>query len=158
MVLFGEGARDDYLTDDFQIQLIRPFIPPDKIMWDSAYHTESRFPHLIPKCLSLPIDFFTATPRIPWDIQVTNPPFSLKERWLQRSYELGKPFMLLLPADVLHRRYFQNLSFRDELEFLIPPKRVCFVGCLNRPNFESLWVCWKMNLPSQIHFLEVAPL
>ena len=46
---------------------------------------------------------FDVTPKSPlnkpvqFDCIITNPPFSLKQEFLQRCYELGKPFALLLP-------------------------------------------------------------
>src|SRR3970040_93399 len=32
-----------------------------------------------------------------WDYIITNPPYSLKDKWLKRCYELSKPFALLMP-------------------------------------------------------------
>jgi len=31
------------------------------------------------------------------DIIITNPPYSLKEEFFKRAYELGKPFAFLMP-------------------------------------------------------------
>jgi hypothetical protein len=62
-----------------------------------------------------------------YDVQVTNPPFALKYRWMARACELGKPFALLVPSDVLFAgQKAQPLIRRYGLELLIPDKRIDF--------------------------------
>ena len=48
-----------------------------------------------------PLDFLTEQMPYHYDCIVTNPPFSLKYEWLERCYDLGKPFALLLPLETL---------------------------------------------------------
>ena len=46
-------------------------------------------------------NFFTFEPKEPYDIIISNPPFSLKDKILKRIQELNKPFALLLPLPSL---------------------------------------------------------
>ena len=56
-------------------------------------------------------DFFTYEPD-EYDVIVSNPPFSIKDKILQRLYELNKPFAILLPLNSLQGKsrykYFKN--------------------------------------------------
>ena len=61
-------------------------------------------------------DFFSYEPE-QWDIMISNPPFSKKDDVLQRAYELGKPFALLLPANSIQgKKRFQ--IFQNEIQML----------------------------------------
>lgn len=69
-------------------------------------------------------DFFTYEPE-EYDVIVSNPPFSLKDKILQRLYELDKPFAILLPLNSLQGKsrykYFkqgiQLLSFDQRVGY-----------------------------------------
>lgn len=68
-----------------------------------------------------------------WDIQVTNPPYSaeLRYKWIKRSFELGKPFALLVPYETTFAAQFKKLAWIyhhnpwsiDKLE---PERRIAF--------------------------------
>lgn len=53
-------------------------------------------------------DFFRWQPEL-FDCIVTNPPFSSKFEWLERCYQLQKPFALLLPVETLGANKAQKL-------------------------------------------------
>lgn len=69
-------------------------------------------------------DFFTYEPEN-WDIVVSNPPFSIKDKVLERLYSFNKPFAILLPLNSLQGKsrykYFKNgiqiLSFDSRISF-----------------------------------------
>lgn len=91
-----------------------------------------------------------------FDAIITNPPFSLKYRWLERCYELGKPFALLLPVEVLGAKTAQQLMQKYGFEIMLLDQRVDF----KMPNkgwegagsqFPVLWLCWDI-LPQQVMF------
>lgn len=69
-------------------------------------------------------DFFTYEPE-DYDIIVSNPPFAIKDKILERLYELNKPFAILLPLNSLQgkTRYkffkqgIQLLSFDQRIGY-----------------------------------------
>ena len=69
-------------------------------------------------------DFFTYEPD-DYDVIVSNPPFSIKDKILERLYELNKPFAVLLPLNSLQGKtrykYFkqgiQLLSFDQRIGY-----------------------------------------
>lgn len=97
-----------------------------------------------------------------WDCLITNPPYSLKYRWLERCYEMGKPFALLLPvetlgaksAQVLFRPYGIEVLFLDRrVNFKMP--RIGFDG--SAAQFPVAWFTWRMGLEKQMIFGELSP-
>lgn len=89
-----------------------------------------------------------------YDITITNPPYSKKNQFLKRAFELGKPFAMLLPLTTLESAVRNDL-FRDKnIQVLIPNKRFDFTGKKNC-WFATAWFCWKLNLPEQLNFREV---
>lgn len=67
-----------------------------------------------------------------FDAIITNPPYSLKDRFLERCYSFGKFFALLMPLtalegkkrNTLYRKYGINLLVFDRrVEFLQETKR-----------------------------------
>lgn len=100
-------------------------------------------------------DFFLWEPGL-WDAQVTNPPYSIKFKWLERSYELGKPFALLVPVDilgtkqaqVLFKQYgFEIMLLDTRVDFIMPNKGLSGAGA----QFSTMWLCWNI-LPEKIMF------
>lgn len=69
-------------------------------------------------------DFFTYQPP-EYDCIISNPPFTKKNKVLQRLYELGKPFAILLPLNSLQGidRYE---FFKNGIQILAFDKRICF--------------------------------
>lgn len=97
---------------------------------------------------SSPTNFFDYEPPN-WDILVTNPPYSIKYDWLERCYDLGKPFALLLPVETLGAARAQRLFRAHGLEVLFLPKRVKFkmpnIGWeKSSPQFPVAWFCHRL--------------
>lgn len=75
-------------------------------------------------------NFFSYQP-LYWDVQVTNPPWSIKYQWIKRSFELGKPFALLVPYETTAAAVFQKLAKKYHnkpypIEPLAPERRINF--------------------------------
>jgi hypothetical protein len=84
-----------------------------------------------------------------WDVIVTNPPYSGKAEWIQRCYELGKPFALLLPVETLGvkktSRWFsvygiQVLFMIPRIDFKMPNKGWLGGGS----QFPTAWFTWGL--------------
>ncbi|MDA8055724.1 MAG: class I SAM-dependent methyltransferase, partial [Thermoplasmatales archaeon] len=82
-----------------------------------------------------------------FDIIVTNPPYSLKDKFLRRAYELGKPFAFLLPLTTLEGRARQAMFASHGISLLIPDRRTNFItpdgkGCGSW--FLTAWFTWQL--------------
>lgn len=103
------------------------------------------------------LDFLNGTMSFPYDIQVTNPPFSLKYKWLARSYELGMPFALLMPVETMAAKAAQSLFDKHGVEILMLERRINFKmpnkGWDGTANFPVAWFTWKLNIGRQITWL-----
>lgn len=106
-------------------------------------------------------NFLSWTPEFHWNYIVTNPPFSIKDLFIERCFELGTPFCLLLPINALEGKKRQDMYLKNKmtLDVLIPNKRVSYIGSKNSPNFASAWFCFGIRKYSsndnfQVHFVK----
>lgn len=60
------------------------------------------------------------------DCIVDNPPFSLKDKIIERLYELDVPFAILLPQNSLQGKGRTSLYIKHGLEYLGFDSRICF--------------------------------
>ena len=151
--------HDDYMTPKYAWEDILQYIPKDKVIWEAFYGDGNSGKDL--ESLGLNVihnqdDFFTSNHG---DIVVSNPPFSQKKEIFTRLKELDKPFIIICPAPMIFSVYYRNL-FRDEnIQIIIPKKRIQFIktdenGNLlqqeNKCNFDCFYFCRKINLPKDI--------
>ena len=162
-----EKKTDLWKTPEEAVNVIVPYIKKyfkDKIVWCPFDDENSNFVKIFKKenikvvfsHIDNNQDFFKYEPEN-WDIMVSNPPFSLKDKILKRAYDLNKPFALILPIFSLSGKYRWNL-FRDKkLQVLITKNRICFIppdiveNKYNRPPFESGYFAYKF-FEEQINF------
>jgi len=149
----GYTANDEFYTPRDAWERIAPFLPKDKVLWEAFRGDGASAEHL--RSLGFNVvcedeDFFQ-TDR--GDYVVSNPPFSKKKLVLQRLLSLNKPFVLLMPYEVLFYRYF--VPFRDDIQLLLPTTRVEFLkdGERVKFNYDCVFFCWKMNLPKDLAFV-----
>jgi hypothetical protein len=91
-------------------------------------------------------DFFTVLPAFSYDIIVTNPPFSLKEKWVAHTMTFGKSWALLLPIAALGVRRSNLNVFLSECQVILPPRRIDFTGKLSPWQYVA-WFTHGFNLP-----------
>ena len=105
-------------------------------------------------------DFFTIEPP-KCDYIISNPPYSLKSEVLDRLFQLGVPFAMLVGVVGLFESQKRFEMFRDhDFEIMCLNRRVAYFKSyaeqkpsLN-PPFSSVYVC-KGMLPKQIVFEEI---
>jgi hypothetical protein len=105
-------------------------------------------------------DFLTWQPPDDWHCIVTNPPFSLKNEFLARAYDLGKPFAFLLPFTALESSPRQSLFRRNGIQVMLLDKRIQFetpTQVTSHPWFPVAWFCWGLGLPEQLTFVDPIP-
>jgi hypothetical protein len=143
-----------------------PYLETDSVIWEPAQGEGNLVEGLYDSGFSVigsdiltDQNFFEWEPETPWDYLITNPPFSIKYKWLERCYELGKPFALLLPVETLGASTAIKLFKEHELELILIDKRVNF----KMPNkgwngggaqFPVAWFTWQLNLGHQLIYEE----
>lgn len=83
-------------------------------------------------------DFLKDLPNWDFDVIVSNPPFSLKDKWLQRCYDYKKPFALLLPITTLEGIERSLMFKKYGISVIVLDKRIDFTG-KNSPWFNVSW-------------------
>jgi len=108
----SNGRPDEFYTPKEAIQPLLPFLKKGWTIWECAWGKGSLAKHLKEnkekdlKVIGLVEDFLNSEwENKNWDCIVTNPPYSLKEKFLRKCYELGKPFALLLPLTAENMGY-----------------------------------------------------
>ncbi len=90
-----------------------------------------------------------------FDCIITNPPFSLKQQFLKRCYELGKPFALLLPLTTFESSKRQKLFKEYGLQVIFFDKRINFETPSGKGSgswFSSAWFTYGLELPNELNF------
>lgn len=102
-------------------------------------------------------DFFDIKDFSEFDAVVSNPPFSKRQAILEKLFNAGVPFAMILNFNGLFDSKARWRLFKDnQFELLIPLGRMYFFNedCVrNSPNFQSVYVCKDM-LPKQICFIK----
>ena len=120
-------------------------------------HYRQKGYNVIPTHISNGEDFFEI--EVPQcDYIISNPPYSLKGKVLEKLFEIGKPFAMLVGVVGLFESKERFDMFRhNDFEIMYLNKRVAYFKdykeqrpSLN-PPFSSVYVC-KNILPKQIMF------
>jgi len=85
-----------------------------------------------------------------YDAIITNPPYSIKDKFIEKCYETGKPFALLLPVSSLQGQKRGKMFDKYGIEILVLNKRVDFTG-KGSPHFGVAWFCHNV-LPKKVIF------
>lgn len=163
----GSG-NDEFYTPEYAVKPILKYVEPGKIVYcpfdteDSIFVKQFknhgcvvRHSHISDGKNFFDLSFEGA------DYIISNPPYSLKGEVLQKLFESGKPFAMLLGVVGLfesQKRF--NMFKNNEFEIMYLNKRVAYFKdykeqkpSLN-PPFSSVYLCSKM-LPKQIVFEEI---
>lgn len=93
-------------------------------------------------------DFFTIDNLSDFDAVVSNPPFSKRQKILERLFGSGVPFAMIMNFNGLFDSKARWELFKNnDFELLVPLGRMHFFNeeCKgNSPNFQSIWVCKGM--------------
>lgn len=155
------GGSDHYQTPPSALEPLLQFIPKSWIIWEPtadqrllANTLESNGYKTIATGIETGHDFLKCDPP-QCDCIITNPPYSIKNRFIKRCYELNKPFALLMPLTALEGIERQTLYKRHGIELLIPHRRTNYIVPEGQHEsgawFMSAWFC-KGILPQPIIF------
>ena len=162
--IYTPQGMDACQTPPYAIDPLLPYLDPDWVIWEPAagegmlegafYDSGMR---VVPTDILTGQNFFEYEPES-WDCLVTNPPFSIKYQWLERCYELSKPFALLVPVETLGAKTAQELMKAYGFEIMLLDKRIDFKmpnkGFEGSAPFPVFWLCWQL-LPEPVMFGEV---
>lgn len=102
------------------------------------------------------IDFFDIDNLTEYDAVVSNPPFSKREPILERLFQIGVPFAMILNLNGIFDSKRRWQLFKDnDFEIIVPCGRMHFFNenCEgNSPNFQSAYICHGM-VDKQIEFV-----
>ena len=87
-------------------------------------------------------------------------PFSIKRDVLLKLKELDKPFISILPTLSLQTKYMKEI-FNGDLQVILPTKKIFFYKIIDgkkkiydKLSYYCCYVCYKMNLPRDIIWLD----
>lgn len=159
------GAFDELYTPPEAVGMLLPFIPKDcKVAWEATAIKGSNISAvletngfvMVNTHINDGVNFLSDAPAFTYDILIDNPPYSKKNQFLKRGFELGKPFMFLLPITTLEGALRHKMFREYEMQLLMPDKRFNF-----KPEkgssawFYTCWYTWQCNLPKQLNFVKV---
>lgn len=158
--------RDRCYTPAYALDPLLPYLPAGMV-WESAAGSghmvralKAAGREVYASEIERGENFFTHTPPAACAVQVTNPPYSSKYHWIERSYALGLPWALLLPLETLGAWSAQKHFRKHGVEVLILNKRVNYYmpvkGIEGSANFPSAWFCWRV-LPAPIVYGSIVP-
>ena len=148
----NQCKSDNYYSKKEVWEKIQEYIPKDKVIYEPFYGDGKSGEYLKElgcNVIHEPVDFFENN--FVYECIVSNPPFSIRQKVFTRLKELNKPFIIVMFPIVLSCKWFLDLF--DDIQIIIPKKRVKFVGNGKdnyTPNGGVWYFCWKMDLPKDL--------
>ena len=156
-------GSDEVYTPYYAVKPILKYLKPNSTIWCPFDKEWSAFVNVLTeaghKVIYTHIDngnnfFFT---KRDCDYIISNPPFSIKDEILAKLYELGKPFMMLLPLPSLQSKTRYEMFNDNGLELLVFNDRIGYhtIESMNESrtgnHFASIYFCWNI-LPKKLIF------
>ena len=160
---YKPGPMDCCQTPAYAIDPIADYISGRGIIWESACGDGLLTDAM--RALDMAVidtdiqppssfDYFLGEPAR-WSLTVTNPPYGLKFDWIERSYELGKPWALLMPVETWGAQKAQRMFEKYGVEVMLLDKRVNFKmpnkGWNSSAQFPVAWFCHGI-LPQSVMY------
>lgn len=161
-----QGNPDDFQTPPEALEPLYPYLKKGSLIWEYAEGkgnlTKALNEHdydVFHSDILSGTDFLTTTMAdSDWDYIITNPPFSLKQQFLERAYSLGRPFAFLLPLTTFETAKRQALFEKHGVQVIFFDKRINF----EKPGmdksgswFATAWFTWGLNLPKDLNFVKL---
>lgn len=155
---FSTSVNDEYYTPEYAVRILEPHLKNEwKTIWcpfdkewskyvkvfrELGFHV--KFTHIDDG-----YDFLTYEPDFHYDVIISNPPFSIKNKIIERCQKLSKPYCLLLPYSM----FFAKSSIQvvnGNIQFLMIDDRISFNG--ERANFNSWYIGGNNFFTKDINF------
>lgn len=166
--------KDDYYTPDYALEYLLPFIGHAEMLLDerkeiifdpccgtgniTRYFRQQGY-ETIGMDIIAGHDFLDRFQTLPDFVMIiTNPPYSKKDAFIKRCYEIGKPFALLMPLSALGGLKRCRMFDDHGLQLIIPGKRINFVNSrISEVNssswFHTAWFTHGFCLDNDINFV-----
>lgn len=164
----ADSGNDEFYTPPYAIEPILKYIKPNSTVWCPFDENKSNFVHIlrqhghsvIATHINGGTDFFAC--EVPnCDYIISNPPYSCKGDVLQRLFDIGKPFAMLVGVVGLFESQKRFEMFENnDFEILYMNRRIAYFKDYSEqkpslnPPFSSVYLCSKM-LPKQIVFEQI---
>lgn len=152
---------NDFQTPPTALLPLIPFLKKEWTVWECACGKGNLVRKLEEEGFNvIGTDILTGHDFLYWkpdnfDCIVTNPPYKLKQQFLERCYQIGKPFALLLPLTTFETKSRQSLFYKYGIEVIFLSSRINFETPSGRGSgswFAVAWFTWGLNLGSQMRF------
>ena len=162
-----KGSSNDFQTPAFAIDPLLPYIKKEWMIWECACGKGNLIKAFISKGYKVfgtdiinGVDFVNSNNTLfldnrNFDCIITNPPYSLKNEFLETAYEIGKPFAFLLPLTTLESKKRQSLFKKYGLEVILFNKRINFEipsGKGKGSWFATAWFTHKLDIGKELTF------
>ena len=149
---FKQNKLDEYYTKEYAITPLLKYIPTKTTVWCPFDKEKSNFVKLLRQhgCnviyshIDTGQDFFEYEPQN-YDYIVSNPPYSLRERILERLFLLQKPFALLInEAGLFDSKKRFELMKNNKFEIMVFDSRVDYIKgteVMKGVPFKSIFLC-----------------
>lgn len=159
-----QGSPDDFQTPPEALKPLLPYLREEWIIWECAKgkgNLVNELKRLGYKVIGTDIldghDFLSWFPEN-FDCIVTNPPFRYKQQFLERCYELERPFALLLSLTTFETAKRQKLFRENGIEVIFMPKRINFETPhkveVSRSWFATAWFTNGLKIGKELTFYE----
>src|SRR5262249_7216861 len=155
-------SSDHFQTPPERVLPLLPHLRPSWTLWECAEGRGNLSRALrghgfrvIGSDLAQAYAFRSWNPAEPYDAVVTTPPYTLKDEFLARCYELGRPFALLLPLAALGEKKRLALYRRHGIQLVMPHERIYFEtpsGDGSGAWFFTAWFLGYFNLARDLNF------
>ena len=160
-----KNNNDEYYTPLYAVEILDKYLKEKSTIWcpfdtiDSEFvkHFKEQGHNVINTHIDNGENFFDIEPP-ECDYIISNPPFSRKVDVLERLFDIGKPFAMLVgDGGLFGSKKKWNMFKNNKFEMLIPNKRVAYFeknsGLKTNPPYLSIYVCSNI-LKNQIVFDE----
>lgn len=158
----SNGRSDEFQTPKEAIYPLLPYLNKRWIIFECAWGQGNLAKHLEEEGFevhgSKSEDFLEFSDNLYFDCIVTNPPYSIKDKFLAKCYELKRPFALLMPLTALEGKKRGELYAKYGIQLIIPNKRINFITLSGKGSgawFQVAWFCWKLGLPKDLMFVDL---
>lgn len=149
--LLQHQINDELYTPEIAIKPLLKYLPKNIKIWECTDFGESNITKVLKEhgydvisTHKSDIDFLKDKPSFEFDMIITNPPYSLKDDFIEKCYSYNKPFALLLPITALEGIRRGALYKKYGLQLIVLDKRIIYMKNKKSNWFNTSWFCWKL--------------